>query len=70
MKLSNIPTGTLSGTLVGDFALSGQLQGSSTQVQTKPGTTHITGTATSTFGVYPVDLTRKDAGRGDTLGGH
>lgn len=75
MKLSQIPTGTLSGTLVGDFALSGQLQGtvtlnlqfsgdleaaagSSTQVQRKPGTTHVTGTATSNFGVYAVDVTR------------
>jgi hypothetical protein len=74
MKLSMIPTGTLDGTLTGVFALSGQLKGSvtlnltftgdlepvsgTTQVQRKPGTTHITGTATSTFGVYTVDVTR------------
>jgi hypothetical protein len=75
MKLSMIPTGTLNGTLTGDFTISGQLKGSvtlsltfagdlepvpgtTTQVQRKPGTTHITGTATSTFGVYTVDVTR------------
>jgi hypothetical protein len=75
MKLSMIPTGTVNGTLTGDFTISGQLKGSvtlnlmftgdlepvpgaTTQVQRKPGTTHITGTATSTFGVYTVDVTR------------
>jgi len=75
MMLANVPTGTLNGTLDGDFALSGQLQGTvtlaltfagdlepvpgnTTQVQRKPGTTHVTGTATSDFGVYMVDVTR------------
>jgi hypothetical protein len=75
MKLSKIPTGTLSGTLAGDFKISGELMGTvtlalsfagdlepvptdMTKVQRKPGTTHITGTATSGFGVYQVDITR------------
>jgi hypothetical protein len=75
MKLSMIPTGTVNGTLMGTFVISGQLKGSvtlslsftgdlepvpgsTTQVQRKPGTTHITGTATSTFGVYTVDVIR------------
>jgi hypothetical protein len=75
MKLAMIPTGTLSGTLAGAFAISGQLAGQVTlnlqftgdlepvpgdasQVQRTPGTTHVTGTATSDFGVYQVDVTR------------
>ncbi|MFO0761775.1 MAG: hypothetical protein U0359_35355 [Byssovorax sp.] len=74
MKLSKIPDGTLSGTLSGDFTLSGDdlkgpvtlsltfngdLQaGSGTAVVRKPGTTHITGTATSDYGTYNVDITR------------
>jgi hypothetical protein len=73
MQLKGIPTGTLDGTLIGDFMMSGdekgkitlnlafagELQaGTGTTVDRKPGTTHITGTATSSFGVYMVDVTR------------
>jgi hypothetical protein len=73
MKLSKIPTGTLSGSLSGSFTLSGDLggpvtldlsftgdlqAGSGTTVERKPGSTHITGTATSDYGTYNVDLTR------------
>jgi hypothetical protein len=55
----------MSGDLQGDVTLSlafaGDLQpvaGSTSQIQRKPGTTHITGTATSTYGTYTVDITR------------
>jgi hypothetical protein len=73
MKLSKIPTGTLDGTLSGSYTLTGDLggsvtlslsftgdlqAGSGTTVERKPGTTHITGTATSDYGTYNVDLTR------------
>lgn len=74
MKLSKIPTGTLDGTLSGDFTLSGELEGTvtlnlafsgdlqsttdGTGVERKPGTTHITGTAKSDYGTFDVDLTR------------
>ena len=58
---------TAEGTLVGTFTMSGELTGpvtldlafssalqpgTGTNVERKPGTTHITGTATSDFGVY------------------
>jgi hypothetical protein len=56
---------TISGKLTGSVTLNlqfaGDLEpvpGSTSLVQRKPGTTHITGTATSNFGVYQVDLTR------------
>src|SRR4051812_13377921 len=73
IQLKNIPTGTVDGTLIGNvtmsgnikgnlalnLAFSGQLQsGSGTTVERKPGTTHITGTATSSYGTYTVDVTR------------
>ncbi len=73
MMLKGIPTGTLSGTLVGDFtmtgaehgtvtlnlAFTGTLQaGTGSTVERAPGTTHITGTATSPAGTYDVDVTR------------
>ena len=75
MNLKNIPTGTLSGTLVGTYSMDGELKGSVTLnlaftgtlqanasdpkiVERKPGTTHITGTATSGDAVYNVDVTR------------
>jgi hypothetical protein len=55
----------MSGDLQGDVTLNvtfnGDLQpvaSGSMQIQRKPGTTHITGTATSTYGTYAVDLTR------------
>jgi len=75
MKLSKIPTGTVDGTLSGDYAMTGDLEGDvtlsisfsgqlqptaadPTKVERKPGTTHITGTATSGDGRYNVDLTQ------------
>ncbi len=73
MQLLNIPTGTLTGTLVGKVTMSGeergdlvlnltfagQIQaGTGGIVERKPGTTHITGTATSSAGVFNVDVTR------------
>lgn len=73
INLKNIPTGTLDGSLDGSFIMSGGLSGhvslllnfagqiesgpNSTVVR-KPGTTHITGTATSPAGTYNVDVTR------------
>jgi hypothetical protein len=73
LSLKNIPTGTLDGTLVGNVSMTGgesgtlalnltfhgTLQaGSGSTVQRAPGTTHVTGTATSPYGTYAVDLTR------------
>jgi len=75
MKLSKIPTGTLDGTLDGDYQMSGELEGTVTlhvvfagqlqpsasdpdKVERKPGTTHITGTASSGDGRYDIDVTR------------
>ncbi len=72
MQLKNIPTGTLTGTLTGDFAMAGALSGSvtlnvtfngnlqpgtGTQVERQPGTTQITGTATSGSGTYQINVT-------------
>ena len=73
MMLLSIPTGTLSGTLVGtvnmtgeeegaltlNLTFQGQLQaGTGSIVERKPGTTRITGTATSAAGTFNVDVTR------------
>lgn len=75
MKLANIPTGTMNGTLVGTYTMTGALSGSvtlnvsftaslmagdvgNTSVTRKPGTTHVTGTATSGNGTYAIDITR------------
>jgi len=73
MSLKAIPTGTLSGQLVGTFQMSGDLAGPVTLslaftadlasdgaggTMRKVGTTHITGTATSPPGTYAVDVTR------------
>ena len=75
MKLSMIPTGTMTGTLSGAYVMSGTLSGSvtlavtftatlqpnaadPTKVERKPGTSHITGTATSPAGTYNIDITR------------
>ena len=73
MQLKNIPTGTLTGTMVGDVTMSGELKGTlalnlsftgtlragaNATVERAPGTTHITGTATSPAGTYTVDVTR------------
>ena len=72
LSLRDIPDGTLTGTLVGiyhmrgaiegdahlDLALAGNIQddGSGTAVR-EPGTTTVTGTATSGAGTYEVDIT-------------
>jgi hypothetical protein len=73
MSLQGIPTGSLSGNLDGTYGMSGALKGLVTLsvtfngqleandaggVDRKPGTTHITGTATSGSGVYNIDVTR------------
>lgn len=73
INLKGIPSGTLDGSLNGPFMMSGaltgqvslaltfagQIQGSADGgVQRAPGTTHITGTATSPAGTYSVDVTR------------
>jgi len=73
INLKNIPTGTLDGSLDGSFIMSGGLSGQvslalsfsgqidssgSGTVMRKPGTTRITGTATSPAGTYNVDVTR------------
>ncbi|HEY1956517.1 MAG TPA: hypothetical protein VGH28_12925 [Polyangiaceae bacterium] len=73
MKLANIPNGTVDGTLVGTYGMSGALEGEATLnvafsgalepndaggVERKAGSTHITGTATSGSGSYAIDVTR------------
>jgi hypothetical protein len=73
IDLKGIPTGTLGGSLVGAFTMSGTQKGSvvlnlsftgqleagtGTSVKRKAGTTHITGTAQSPAGTYAVDVTR------------
>jgi len=73
MSLKGIPTGTLTGQLVGTFQMSGDLAGPVTLnlaftadlasdgaggTMRKAGTTHITGTAASPPGTYTVDVTR------------
>jgi len=71
LSLRNIPTGTFSGTLNGSVDVSGDLKGSVTlalsfdgalrsaggsAIGRVPGSTHVTGTATSEFGTYMIDL--------------
>jgi hypothetical protein len=67
-------TGTFTGTLMGKVHMSGDLKGDVTLnvmlagdlrllaagsgIERTPGTTHITGTATSDYGVYTIDVTR------------
>jgi hypothetical protein len=73
INLRSIPNGTLDGSLDGAFTMSGgetgsislaltftgQIQsGPNNSVVRTPGTTHITGTATSPSGTYSVDVTR------------
>ena len=75
LKLANVPTGTISGTLVGSFSMSGELEGDISlslaiegdlqpaaadpmKVERKPGTTRITGTASSEYGDYSVNILR------------
>jgi hypothetical protein len=73
MMLLNIPAGTLTGTLVGKVTMTGEEEGdlvlnlsfageiqlgTGGLVERKPGTTRITGTATSAAGTFTVDVTR------------
>jgi hypothetical protein len=54
-------TGELAGTVTVNVTLSGQLEsmsGSGSRLQRVAGTTRITGTVTSAYGMYPVDVTR------------
>jgi hypothetical protein len=71
LSLKNIPTGTLEGTLTGTYHMTGDLAGDATLNLTfagmlqadgagvirAPGTTVVTGTATTGDGVYDVSLT-------------
>ncbi len=72
LSLKNIPNGTFTGTLVGDFEMSGGLSGSvkldltmsgaiegagGGKVQRKVGSTNVTGKATSGTGVFQVNVT-------------
>ncbi|QSQ26784.1 hypothetical protein JY651_18485 [Pyxidicoccus parkwayensis] len=73
LQLKNIPNGTFTGALVGNFEMTGDLGGSvglnltlsgeiqddgTGKVQRKAGTTHVVGTATAGDGTYNVDVTR------------
>jgi len=73
LSLKGIPTGTLTGQLMGTFQMSGDLAGPVTLklgftadlasdgaggTARKAGSTHITGTASSPPGTYAVDVTR------------
>lgn len=72
IKLAGIPDGTFTGTfqqtlhmsgdlegdVILDLAFSGDIQaGTGGGIERVPGTTHVTGTATSPYGTYTVDLT-------------
>lgn len=73
LKLRDVPDGTLEGTLVGGFAMTGDLEGEvalelviagdiaddgAGGVSRVDGTTTVTGTATSDYGTFEVDVTR------------
>jgi hypothetical protein len=73
IMLANVPSGTLSGSLSGSYDMTGMEKGQVTlsvtfdgQIQAGanntvvrvPGTTHITGTATSPAGVFQIDVTK------------
>lgn len=72
LNLRNIPTGTLDGTLIGDYTMTGDLEGTATLNLTfagtlqsdgaggtirMPGSTTVTGTATTGDGTYDVNIT-------------
>jgi hypothetical protein len=72
LQLRDIPDGTLSGSLVGTFRMTGEIEGDVTlnltfagEIEPHPdggvrrvvGSTTVTGTATSSYGTYQVDLT-------------
>lgn len=72
LSLKGLPNATMTGSLTGTYFMSGGLEGPVTLnlsiagmtedaggvIQRKPGTTRISGTATSDFGVFDVDVTR------------
>ena len=74
MDLKNVPTGTLTGTLTGDYEMTGALSGTVSlaitfssqlepgatpnQVTRIPGTTRVVGTAATGGGTYSIDITR------------
>ncbi len=73
LSLRDIPDGTLEGTLIGDFAMEGVVKGIVTldlalagdleddgtgKPRRVEGSTAVTGTATSDYGVFEVDVTR------------
>lgn len=73
LQLRNIPDGTFSGTLAGSYQMDGDLKGSVTldlalsgqlendgsgKPRRKAGTTSVTGTATSSSGVFQVNVTQ------------
>ena len=73
MSLQGVPNGSLTGSLDGTYGMSGALKGTVTLsvsftgslepsdaggVERKPGSTHITGTATSGSGTYAIDVTK------------
>jgi hypothetical protein len=72
LSLRNIPNGTFTGTLTGDYLMEGDLEGEVTlnltmsgeiegpdasTITRVDGTTHVTGTASSGDGTYDVDVT-------------
>jgi len=72
LSLKGIPTGTIDGTLIGDYDMTGDIDGTATlnlvitgtmmddgtgKVVRTPGTTHVTGTAVSGDGTFDVDVT-------------
>lgn len=74
LSLRNIPDGTLTGTLLGEFVMTGEIEGTVLldltitgeiesdpdapgEVRRVPGTTNVTGTATSDYGTFAVDVT-------------
>jgi hypothetical protein len=72
LSLHNFPNGTLTGSLIGDYTMTGDIKGTATLNLTisgtimddgtgktvrTPGTTHITGTAVSGDGMFNVDVT-------------
>jgi len=72
LSLKGIPTGTITGTLIGDYDMTGDIEGTATlnltitgtmmddgtgKVVRTPGTTHVTGTAVSGDGTFDVDVT-------------
>jgi hypothetical protein len=75
LSMKGLPNADLTGTMVGDLTLSGDLEGdvhfnltfagtteadpnATGSVRRVVGSTHITGTATSEYGTYPVDVVR------------